>query len=287
MIKICRNKSFCDIYGTIPLYKGKFQMQERVTSYHYYSRIKSKKETVLRNVLCCVVFVVFLSFVCSFLIDLFSSSNKNKCFSETKVFYISLANTKSKSSVDSLKNKIQSVGGAGYVLTDKNKFEIIGFVYEKKEVANVIMAQVGERFDSKIIEKKLPEISKKAKQKIKSNLEFLEALKFVYCENFDLLDNVSLFFNGKIAIAKMYQLLQKSKLEAEIIEKNMKDDYGLENLNDMKKVFCITLSSVKEILQNMMNEIYRSSNVSVSLKSGIILFCETHALLRENLNKIK
>lgn len=262
-------------------------MQERVTSYHGYSQIKSGKETVWKIVLFCVIFAVLLVFVCSFLLPLFFSSNKNKYFSGTKVFYLSLANTKSKNSVDSLKNKVQLVGGAGYVFKDENKFEIIGFVYEKKEVADVILAQVGDEFDSKIIEKKLPEISKKAKRKIKSTLEFFEALKFVYCENFNLLDNVSLFFNGKITTVKMYQSLQKSKLEAETIVKNMKDDYGVKKLNEMKKVFCASLSSVNEILQNMMDEIYRSSNVSVSLKSGMVLFCETHALLRENLNKIK
>lgn len=267
--------------------KGYFQMQERVTHYRGYCQVKTGKEVVWKIILFFVVFVSLFAFFCSFLFPLFFSSNKNKCFSGFTFYYISLANTKSLNAVDSLKNKVQSTGGGGYVLKTENQFEIVGFVYEKKEVADLILNQIDQKFDSKLIEKKMPKVSKKAKRKIKSNLEFFEALKFVYCENFNLLDNVSLFFNGKITTVKMYQSLQKSKLETETIVKKMKDDYGVKNLNEMKQVFCIALSSVKEILQNMMDEIYRSSNVSVSLKSGMVLFCETHALLRENLNKIK
>ncbi len=262
-------------------------MQERVTHYHGYRQVRTGKEVVWKIILFGAVFAVLIVFFCSFLFPLFFSSNRKKCFSGLTFYYVSLANTKSQNVVDSLKNKVQSVGGGGYVLKSENQFEIVGFVYEKKEVASVILSQIDQRFDAKLIEKKMPEISKKAKRRIKSNLEFFEALNFVYCLNFELLDQVSLFFNGKITTAKMFQFLQKSKIDSQEKANNLNHDFDLKAQNEMKKVLCETLSGVEEILKNMMDEIYRSSNVSVSLKSGMILFCETHALLRENLNKIK
>lgn len=260
-------------------------MQERVTYEAFYIKKKSGKNHVSRAVVFVSVFLVFVLFLLVCFVQNFTKKNDD-IFSKKTIYYISLENTKNQNSVEQMKKKIQSVGGAGFVLKDENCFHVLAYAYEEKTTAQAISEQLSSEFNVEIIEKTMPKVSRKIKKQIKSELLFMEIFKFVCKENQNLSKNISAHQKGELSNAKMFQILKKTELEIDTLKNNLNTKHFENNAEKIKNQFLISLESAKSVFQSMSEEIYKSGDLSVSFKSGLILFYELNAVLRENLNKI-
>lgn len=260
-------------------------MQERVTYESFFVKKKSDKNQFWKVVIYASIFLVLFIFLLVCFVQNFTK-NRDDIFSKKTFFYLSLENTTSQNAVSQQKEKVQAVGGAGFVLKSEKTFHVLAYAYEKKAIAEEVASKISSDFDTQIIEKILPKISTKVKRQIKSEVLFLQSFKLVCEKNQKLFENISAHQKGELSVVKMYQFLKKSELEIETLQKSLTAKTFDKNAEKIKNQLVVALENAKSVFQNMSDEIYKSGNLSVSFKSGLILFCELHALLRENLNKI-
>lgn len=215
-------------------------------------------------------------------------NGRQRTFNQQTFFFLVLEKTKLKNNVDFLQTKVQSSGGAGFVLNEDGEFKIVGFAYKNKLAAEGVLSNISSDFNPEIIEKTVPAIKRKVQLKISSEPQILEAFKFAKNVIDNFYDNIVLYSKSKISDAEFYRWLGKTALESEGLKAS------LNNIKNNKKWFK-SLSSetltmllvIENTFKNLSNEIYKSGKIASTMKNGLVFLIEMRISTAKNVNKIR
>lgn len=263
-------------------------MQERVTYQKFYMPRNERENRVLKLVIFLLLIFLCVLFVCAFIAPFLFKNKNRKVFCEQTFYYVVLEKTKNKNNVEYLKAKVKNSGGAGYVFYDGGEYEIVGFAYKTKFVAEKIVSSVPYGLEAEIVERTVPKIKRKAQSEIVANIELFEAYKFISNVAHDFYDNIILYSKSKISDAEFYRWLEKNKIESENLLEKISNTKSKKSLFKSLSVEVSTmLLMVEKTFENVSNEIYKSGKADSIMKNGFVIMVEMWINMNENINKIR
>lgn len=257
-------------------------MQETLTGekdmYSFYYR-KRKRKTKLGVFLLCTLLCVILMVTL-----LCVSFNYNTDYYKSRTFYmLSVYKTSVKNKVDFLSEQVKSVNGAGYVYKEDNEYHLLAFGYFSEDDINTVIEQNPVIYESGEV---IKIESKSLKRKVKKLLNQNPLLKNIYLEIISLPNDyysiVSDYDKGG-SVAKVYRNLEEIRVKIESFLSRLN---SLEDNEDVKDIFVVSLNVNLAIIKACLDEVYKMSGVSRNLKNLFISCCFEEINMKTMLNKL-